>query len=308
MSKLLKKKEVFTVVTPIPSFIPRRLALDILHSHSEVITLNPLVLGHTKISPPDNAAADEMHSTWYAIHERVQVIPGTGKVGAKEITFNGCFHDMPWGLQTHIYAPFGIDMRVRYRIAGNQPGVEAPEHRELGFDSLDVPADGLYLREDIEIRCNISIVSFVKAQAKAASKDMVDRIIRKAELLDSGALKAMMAPDGRLKTLNPNDPSQKNRPVSQSPEQQRMSMIPEPPQYPPQYADHQPHPMYARAPVTNQQATPRQYPTGPDYYNQFNQQYTASVVGPNEQAQQQRWAPPPMELPGDYYYQHGGAR
>ncbi|CAI4211725.1 unnamed protein product [Parascedosporium putredinis] len=142
---------------------------DILH-HSEVITLNPLVLGHKPIPAPRNAAADEFYSTWYEITERIQYIPGTGKMGSGKISFNGCFHDMPWGLQTHIYAPMSIELRNKYRIAGNQPGVEPPEPLEIGMSELGVPSDGLYLREDIEIRCNIAVVSFVKAQLKAASK------------------------------------------------------------------------------------------------------------------------------------------
>jgi hypothetical protein len=41
---MMRKKESYSTVTPIPGFIPRQLAIDILHSHSEVITLNPLVI------------------------------------------------------------------------------------------------------------------------------------------------------------------------------------------------------------------------------------------------------------------------
>jgi len=62
----------------------------------------------------------------------------------------------------------------------------------------------LYLREDIEIKCNITMISFVKSQMKAASKILVERLIKKAELLDSGVLKAMMD-NGKLKTINPAD-------------------------------------------------------------------------------------------------------
>lgn len=203
---VLRKKEVYTVITPIPGFIPRQLAIDILHSHGEVITLNPLVLNHKAIQAPRDAPSDEYYSTWYQITERVQFIPGIGKLGSGKLVFNGCFHDLPWGLQTHIYAPANVDLRNKYRIGGNQPGVESPEEREIGLSGLGAPKDGLYLREDIEIRCNFTMVSFVKAQLKAASKEMVDRIIKKAELLDSGALTAMIE-NGRIKTQNPNDRS-----------------------------------------------------------------------------------------------------
>ncbi|CAN8096716.1 unnamed protein product [Discula destructiva] len=204
MSSMLRKKEVFTIITPIPGFIPRQLAIDILHSHSEVITLNPLVLDHRPIKAPRNAASDEFYSTWYEIEQRIQYIPGIGKMGSGKITFTGCFHDMPWGLQTHIYAPMNVDLKNRYRISGNQPGFEPPETQEIGLSSLGAPSDGLYLRDDIEIKCNYAVASFVKSQLKAASKDMVARIIKKAELLDAGVLHAMIE-NGKLKTINPND-------------------------------------------------------------------------------------------------------
>ncbi|KAM4055856.1 hypothetical protein HRG_002783 [Hirsutella rhossiliensis] len=204
---MLRKKEAYTVVTPIPGFIPRQLAIDILHAHSEVIMLNPLVLSHRPIPAPRTAAADEFYSTWYEIVERIQYVPGIGRAGSGQITFCGCFHDLPWGLQTHVHAPLNIDLRHRYRVAGNQPGVEGPdEQRELGLEELGAPRDGLYLREDIEIKCNIAMVSFVKAQLRAASRQMLDRFIKKAELLDAGVLQAMME-NGKLKTINPNDRS-----------------------------------------------------------------------------------------------------
>ncbi|KAK0661617.1 hypothetical protein QBC41DRAFT_35603 [Cercophora samala] len=201
---MLRKKDTFTVITPIPGFIPRQLAIDILHSHSEVITLNPLVIDHKPIAAPQNAETDEYYSTWYEITERLQLVPGIGRMGSSTIKFNGCFHDMPWGLQTHVYAPMNIDMRSTYRIAGNQPGVEAPEVPEIGLKALGVPSDGLYLREDIEIKCNVTMVSYVRSQMKKASAEMVQRMIKKAELLDAGVLSAMIE-DGKLKTLNPAD-------------------------------------------------------------------------------------------------------
>lgn len=285
---MLRKKEAYTVITPIPSFIPRQLALDILHSHSEVITLNPLVLSHKPIPAPRNAASDEFYSTWYEITERVQVLPGAGRLGSSKIVFNGCFHDMPWGIQTHIYAPFNIDLRNKYRIGGNMPGIEPPEVREIG---LEAPKDGLYLREDIEIRCNISLTSFVKAQLKAASKEMVDRIIRKAELLDSGALQAMMAPDGRLKTVNPNDRSQTAGPYGGV---EATSPTPSSASPAPLFSRPTPSPTYPYAPGARPpSASPGPYPAQP-----YQAMAPPPPIPPKEQPQQYQT----MELPGDYYY------
>lgn len=292
MSNMLRKKDVFTVITPIPGFIPRQLALDILHSHSEVITLNPLVLEHKPISAPRNAAADEFYSTWYEITQRIQFVPGVGNLGSGKITFTGCFHDMPWGLQTHVYAPFNVDMRSKYQIGGNQPGLEPPEQRELG---LGAPADGLYLREDIEIKCNIAMVSFVKSQAKAANKAMVQRIVKKAELLDAGVLKAMME-DGKLKTINPNDRSRLDRTSTVS--YSHSPGMPSPPA-----AFQQPQPL------------PYQLPASPSHPYHTQQMYQAQ--GQPAPYNYDKYTPPvpsaPVELPADiqqyqYYHSHPQSR
>lgn len=208
----MKKKSVYASITPIPGHIPRQLAIDMLHSHGEIIALNPLVIGYNPVKAPQNAPSDEFFSTWYEINERIQYVPGMGKMGAGKISFKGVFHDMPWGLQTHVYAPMGVDIRNKWQIRGNQPG-EPPESRELGSGA---PAEGLYLREDIEIKCNPAMVSFVKKELKAASKVMVDRLVKKAELIDSGALSALME-DGKLKTVNPADRTQSMHPNQYSP-------------------------------------------------------------------------------------------
>jgi len=190
----MARKTAYTKITPLPSSIPRRLALDMLHSHAEMIQLNPLVTGVRAIDAPRDAAADEFFAQWYEISEIITW--GFGM--KKKIAFKGVFHDIPNGLQTHVYAPMGVDMRNKWSIRGNQPG-EPREPRELG---VETPMEGLYLREDVEIVCNLALTSFVKKEQKAAAGVMVDRLTRKAEMLDEGRLHAMFE-DGKLKTVNP---------------------------------------------------------------------------------------------------------
>jgi hypothetical protein len=78
----MPKKVAYTNITPIPSHIPRQLAIDVLHSHGEIIELNPLVLEHHPIKAPRDAPADEFFSVWHEITERIQYIPGAGKLGS----------------------------------------------------------------------------------------------------------------------------------------------------------------------------------------------------------------------------------
>ncbi|KAK1065031.1 hypothetical protein LTR74_008307 [Friedmanniomyces endolithicus] len=191
------KRTVYTKITALPENIPRQLALDMLHSHEEVIKLNPLVTGVKGIEAPRDARSDEFFSQWYEISEII-----TWGFGLrKKISFKGCFQSQPWGLQSHVYAPMGVDMRNKYRIGGNQPGEER-EPRELG---VNTPLSGLYLREDVEIVCGVPLTtSFVKKEAQAATGIMVDRMTRKAELIDAGKLHAMFQ-DGMLKTAKPSE-------------------------------------------------------------------------------------------------------
>jgi hypothetical protein len=189
------KRTVYTKITPLPSHIPRQLALDMLHSHGEVISINPLVTGHKPIDAPRDAAADEFFAQWYEITEIIT----WGFGFKKKIAFKGVFYDLPNGLQTHTYAPMGVDLRNKWTVRGNQPG-EPKEPRELG---VETPLEGLYLREDVEIECNYALTSFVKKEMKAAAGVMVDRLTRKAELLTDGEMHAMFE-DGQLKTSKPN--------------------------------------------------------------------------------------------------------
>ncbi|KAI0396310.1 hypothetical protein F5Y17DRAFT_115236 [Xylariaceae sp. FL0594] len=189
MSQLFRTVETYTIVTPFPSYISRQLALEILHRHGEVIRLNPLVLDYKQVEAPRDAPADEYFSTWYEITERVQFVPGMGRLGSGKISFKACFHDLPWGLQTHVYAPLNIDMLTKFSVGGSQlgeeknPALSPPNVNEIiDRAALGIPKQGLYLREDIEIRCNIAMVSTVKKQMKKASEMMVARIITLAGL------------------------------------------------------------------------------------------------------------------------------
>lgn len=263
---MMKKKTTYTSITPIPSFIPRQLAIDMLQSHGEIIELNPLVTGYEAIKAPRNAPADEFYATWYEISQRIQYIPGIGKLGSGAIKFNGCFHDMPWGLQTHTYAPAGVDLRNKWQICGNQPG-EPAVPQELG---LGAPPEGLYLREDIEIKCNVAMISFVKKETQAASKKMVERLIKKAELLDAGVLQGLME-NGKLKTHNPAD----RRSVNQK------SPLPSPTQ-----------PYHMPMSPAQSSASPHNQP-GQSSRNSQGHVPPQHLLGTNNVV---------MELPGDYYH------
>lgn len=104
-----------------------------------------------------------------------------GRVITGKVDYYACFHDLPDGIQTHCYAPMGLDIRSRWRIAGSLPG-EPRESAELG---LGIPHEGLYIREDVVMKCNIMLTSFVKKTFKKAHGRLVDRLREKTHVVDT---------------------------------------------------------------------------------------------------------------------------
>ncbi|KAE8376607.1 hypothetical protein BDV26DRAFT_265208 [Aspergillus bertholletiae] len=171
------KRSVFTNVTPLPAYITRETVIEALHNHGEMIELNPLVIRHERCPPPHSAPADEFHCIWYEMTDRISYLPGGLVKG--HVSYSGCFYDLPRGLQTHIYAPTGLDIREKWSVCGNMPG-EPREPVELGMPNA--PREGLYLREDVNMRSQIWSTAFVKRTLQRAHSVLVDRLVMKADL------------------------------------------------------------------------------------------------------------------------------
>ena len=183
----MSKKSRFTTVTPLPAGITRETVLETLHNHVEMIDLNPLVTERHPIKPPSEATAEEYHCQWYSITDKVNYLPGGLYSGS--VTFNACFHDLPDGLQSHIYAPMGLDMKGRWTLGGSLPG-EPRQAVEIG---LGLPKIGLWLREDVEMKVNVVMGGFVKKTTKKAHSTLVQRLVEKAHLIEAEAHNAALA-------------------------------------------------------------------------------------------------------------------
>ncbi|ODA77972.1 hypothetical protein RJ55_06575 [Drechmeria coniospora] len=175
----MSKRTVFTSITPLPAGISRETAIGFLHDHVEMIDLNPLIIRRERIEPPAHAAPEERGCVWYQLTDRVAYLPG-GLV-TSEVSYTCAFHDLPTGLQTHCYAPLGLEIRDRWSVAGSLPG-EPHEPVELG---LGAPASGLYLREDVDMRCNFVMAAFVKRTLKKSHGALVDQLADKARRSDA---------------------------------------------------------------------------------------------------------------------------
>jgi hypothetical protein len=204
----MSRTSVFTSITPLPAGITRQSVLDTYHNHTEMIELNPLVVERFRCKPPNYAPAEEFHSTWYTIKgtstshtlplvslrtsilttrvDKVSYLPGGLANGS--VSYHACFHDLPEGLQTHVYAPLGLDIRAKWSVGGSLPG-EPKAPVELG---IGAPREGLYIREDVRMKCNIMMMGFVKKTFKESHAKLVDRLVEKAHILESEAANARL--------------------------------------------------------------------------------------------------------------------
>ncbi|KAH7360898.1 hypothetical protein BKA65DRAFT_422348 [Rhexocercosporidium sp. MPI-PUGE-AT-0058] len=170
-------KTVFTTITPLPAGVSRETVLETLHDHLEMIDLNPAHTDRHRINPPPEATPEEYHCTWYQITDMISYLPGyKGKV-----SFKACFHDLANGLQNHVYAPMGLDIKEKWTLGGNMPG-EPVMPAEIG---IGAPITGLYLREDVEMKCNFLMTRFVRKTLKDALATLVARLVVKAQLQEA---------------------------------------------------------------------------------------------------------------------------
>lgn len=163
-------RSTFTTITPLPSDLSRQQVVDFLHDHLAMIDLNPLIIERHQIDPPPHAPEDEKKCVWYSMTDRIDYLPGG--LASGQVTYTAAFFDSSDGLQTHSYAPMGLDLRGRWSVGGTMPG-ERPQPVELG---LGAPATGLYLREDVDMRCNMLMVSFVKKTIKKSHGTLVEKL------------------------------------------------------------------------------------------------------------------------------------
>ncbi|KAH8881011.1 hypothetical protein GQ53DRAFT_521046 [Thozetella sp. PMI_491] len=172
---MLSKRTTLTSITPLPPGVSREVVIDFLHNFGGMIDLNPLVKERHPIRPPSHAPADERDCVWYSITDKIKYIPGG--IAEGDVTYTCAFQKLSNGIQTHCYAPAGVDLREKWTLNGTLPG-ERPEPQELG---IGAPATGLYLREDVDMRCNVLMTSFVKKTLVKAHGKLVDQLRARAQ-------------------------------------------------------------------------------------------------------------------------------
>lgn len=154
----MHRRTVFTTQSPLPSSVSEAGVVQCLHDHGAMIAQNPLVVHYERCPPPADAPADESHAVWYQLTDRIDYLPGLLK---GHVRYRACFHDTPRGLQTHIYAPMGVDIRNHWSV---QRGTSSGEPK------------GLYLQERVEMRCPLGTTGFVRRTLTRAHRELVARL------------------------------------------------------------------------------------------------------------------------------------
>lgn len=148
----------FTNRTPLPPSLSEEAAVRSLHDHDAMITQNPLVIHYERCPPREDAMPDEKDASWYELTDRVDYLPGGLLQG--RVRYQGCLHDTPKGIRTHIYAPLGVRIRNHWSV----------QRRDEGPEPL------LELQEEVELRCPVGATRFIRRTLEQAHGQLVARM------------------------------------------------------------------------------------------------------------------------------------
>ncbi|KAK8080455.1 hypothetical protein PG997_008273 [Apiospora hydei] len=176
----MSKRTTFTNVTPLPPGVSRAAALAFLHDHEAMIDLNPLVIERHRLdAPPPHAPEDEREAagcSWWSMTDTITYLPGI----KGELTYSAAFLDLRDGLQTHVYAPMGTDIRNRWTLGGTLPG---NLRSRSSWASLRPARDYIF---DVELRCNFLMASFVRKTLSKAHTKVIENIAERAKAQTGG--------------------------------------------------------------------------------------------------------------------------
>lgn len=166
------KRTQFTTISPLPSSMTGESVMKILHNHEQMIDLNPIAVGRHPIAPSHSASTDELPFQWYRIQDGMQGCYAKYDAG---------FRNLDDGLQTRTYAPLGLKIDGKWTLCRGLRGDFEGKAVEEVVDDETKPEKGLWLREDVDMECNIFLTWFVKRTMKKSHAALVQRLIAKAE-------------------------------------------------------------------------------------------------------------------------------
>ncbi|KAL5594713.1 hypothetical protein BROUX41_001628 [Berkeleyomyces rouxiae] len=174
----MSKRTTFTNITPVPAGMGREIVLAFLHSHEAMLYLSPLVVSHKAIRAPANCPPDERSCSWYQIRGKGWHLPGSNKMTG-DSSYTIALESTPVGCTAHSYAPLNIDIRSAWMLGGRLPG--EGDRRTDGYSAPEnAPPSGLYVREDVEIRCPTLMSGYIKKMIKKSQNALTEKLQQRA--------------------------------------------------------------------------------------------------------------------------------
>lgn len=144
------------VTTSLPADVDPKTLIGLLHDHSFLITMQPIVTRH-EIRDRDPRTGKVTYDIWEAIN----ILPfGLWK---REIQFTGAFTDRREGVVSEIEAPMGFLSEATYTV---KPG-----------EAWDGEGAGWVLEESIESSCNVIMKWFIEGTMVPVRQKMHQQIM-----------------------------------------------------------------------------------------------------------------------------------
>lgn len=164
-----------TVTTPVPADLPISLLIALLHDHSYLITMQPIVTRHS-INARDPTTGRITYDVW----EAIDLLPfGWWK---HEIQFTAAFTDKKEGVTSYVEAPMGFVSTAQYTV---KPG-----------EQWDGEGGGWVLEEKIESSCSVLLKWFVQGTMVPVRQKMHRQIMEKCREREQRRSQASFADGG----------------------------------------------------------------------------------------------------------------
>jgi hypothetical protein len=151
----------YSLSRPLPVSVSSARALSILHEHSNIITLSPLVVDHHALPAIDNSAGSL--SITYSITDRIDYLPLGLYSG--NVTVMAEFTNQDDGVSTTRHAPLGFIIKERWII------------REISENSAYKPATNEIVL-DVELIAGPLVLPLFKSMMEKNHNGYIDGMIK----------------------------------------------------------------------------------------------------------------------------------
>ncbi|RDW60536.1 hypothetical protein BP6252_11919 [Coleophoma cylindrospora] len=175
-----RTNHTLSVSCPIPSTLTPTDIIAALHNHTNLVTLQPLVVSYDEVTSTHEYEPDPYFDPSsspiraYEIVESVIVIPGVGNWGRYPVKVICQFQNTEDGVKSRAVASAGVVLRATYHVHRSPSSSDDNEIR--GY--LDNASEWT-LTEEATVECSNWLMPFVKQSMEGAHKDICQHLLNK---------------------------------------------------------------------------------------------------------------------------------